>query len=61
MCFDTESVDTNFPVIDEDHQDDNTAGSPEEPLINSNKFESQFKFPPIAQIEDIDLSDEDSF
>ena len=60
MCFDTESIDTNFPVIDE-HQDDQTSGSPEEPLIKTNRFESQFMFPPIAQIEDIDLSDEDSF
>ena len=61
MCFDTESIDTNFPVIDED-QVDNTTGRPEDPLIkNSNRFESQFNFPPIAQIDDFDLSDEDSF
>ena len=62
MCFDTESVDTNFPVIDEDHQeDDKTGDKTEEPLINSNKFESQFNFPPIAKIDDFDLTDEDSF
>ena len=60
MCFDTESIDTNFPAIDE-HQDDQNTDSPVEPLIKTNRFESQFIFPPIAQIEDIDLSDEESF
>ena len=84
MCFDTESINTNFGAIDDD-ADINTPlwtisnyddQKMEEKSIGSNNenlkafegtkevsktFESHFNFPPIAQIEDLDLSDEDSF
>ena len=88
MCFDTESINTNFEAIDDETDTDmNTPlwtvsnydeekmeeKHSREDLINENfkpfegtkevskTFESHFNFPPIAQIEDLDLSDEDSF
>ena len=86
MCFDTESINTNFEAIDDDtdtdmntplwtvsnfdeeNTDEKTQDSINENLkpFESSKevaktFESHFNFPPIAQIEDFDISDEDSF
>ena len=86
MCFDTESINTNFEAIDHDtdtdmntplwtvsNYDDEQTDEKNQDSINENlepfkvttevpkTFESHFNFPPIAQIEDLDLSDEDSF
>ena len=66
MCFDTESIQTysdggqddvvdKTPVLDHEYH---VTG---EQTDTNKPFESHFKFPPIAQIEDFDLSDEDSF
>ena len=60
MCFDTDSIQT----YSDDGQDKFVVKTPiydHETITDTSKpFESHFKFPPIAQIEDFDLSDEDS-
>ena len=72
MCFDTESIQTNDGVLDDEDNDDTAADSAASPAPVSvfaaeklaarpfKTFESHFNFPPLAQLEDIDISDEES-
>ena len=68
MCFDTDSINTatEINMVEEDnHQHkisfiDNENGNNQQQQQQSNKFESHFTFPPIAQMEEFDLSDSDS-
>ena len=72
MCFDTESIQTNDGVLDDEDNDDTAADSAASPApvpvfaaeqLASRPFktfESHFNFPPLAQLEDIDISDEES-
>ena len=65
MCFDTDSINTatEINMVEEDNYQnkisfiDNENGNNHQ---QSNKFESHFTFPPIAQMEEFDLSDSDS-
>ena len=72
MCFDTESIQTNDGVLDDEDNDDTAADSAASsaavPVFAAEQlaarpfktFESHFNFPPLAQLEDIDISDEES-
>ena len=74
MCFDTESILTNDGVLDDDDHDAAAADSSASPAPAPvpgfaaeqlaarpfKTFESHFNFPPLAQLEDIDISDEES-
>ena len=73
MCFDTESIQTNDGVLDDSDHDDTAADSAASPAPVPvfaaeqlaarpfKTFESHFNFPPLAQLEDIDISDEESW
>ena len=65
MCFDTESIQTNFEEEEAKNVMAPTKTADEKKCFDEEtsqtKFESHFNFPPIAQVEDFDLSDEDSF
>ena len=65
MCFDTESIQTNFEEEETKNVMAPTKTADEKKCFDEEtsltKFESHFNFPPIAQVEDFDLSDEDSF
>ena len=72
MCFDTESILTSDGVLDDDDHDaaaaDSSASPAPVPGFAAEQlaarpfktFESHFNFPPLAQLEDIDISDEES-
>ena len=75
MCFDTESIQTNDGVLDDNDNDAtaaaNSSASPAPAPVPGfaaeqlaarpfKTFESHFNFPPLAQLEDIDISDEES-
>lgn len=76
MCFDTESIQNDFSTIGENaslngnlnssfgHKvmtEKLTSNANDFKIENNKTFESHFNFPPLAQIEDIDISDDDSF
>ena len=75
MCFDTESIQTNDGALDDNDNDataaaDSSASPAPAPVPGFaaeqlaarpfKTFESHFNFPPLAQLEDIDISDEES-
>ena len=66
MCFDTDSINTATEInIKEEKYDDNNIGyidniNGNKDQEKSNNFESHFIFPPIAQMDEFDLSDSDS-
>ena len=67
MCFDTDSINTATEInIKEENDQQNKIGYIDNVRENkdqeksNNNFESHFIFPPIAQMDEFDLSDSDS-